>query len=199
MSQESTPIAKKDKSTNEKFDEVTDKWVKLTVKAFNLKSVKEAFRPILPKEGMEELENAHIQAQDFIDTELRNKLQEINEKYQLNEKMQHLDNLMKEAKDRPPIEKRVLPTPEQIARSMIYESKEKERIRLQEEFNTLKAENDLLLQQLIEKKRELRGEIEIINETLEDAEKTFDIAFTLPLNDMTELSYRIDTTKHRPI
>ncbi|KAG1453796.1 hypothetical protein G6F46_005395 [Rhizopus delemar] len=195
MSQESTPIAKKDKSTNEKFDEVTDKWVKLTVKTFNLKSVKEAFRPILPKEGMEELENAHIQAQDFIDTELRNKLQEIKEKYQLNEKMQHLDNLMKEAKDRPPIEKRVLPTPEQIARSMIYESKEKERTRLQEEFNTLKAENDLLLQQLIEKKRELRGEIEIINETLEDTEKTFDIAFTLPLNDMTELSYRIDTTK----
>jgi uncharacterized protein (UPF0332 family) len=35
----------------------------------------------------------------------------------------------------------------------------------------LKAENDLLLQQLVEKKRELRGEIEIINETLEDAEK----------------------------
>lgn len=181
------------KPTLQKFDEITNKWVNLTVQAFNLESMKEDFRQVLPKEGIDELENAHVQAQDFIDAELRGKLQETKEKYQLNKKMQHLDLLIKEAKDRPPVERSILPTADRVVRSVLYEAQEKKKTRLQEELQTLEAENSLLIEQLTQKKKELKDEFKDINETLEDAEKALEIVFDIPIDDAIEMSIRLDT------
>ncbi|CAO3700134.1 unnamed protein product [Rhizopus stolonifer] len=108
--------------------------------------------------------------------------------------MQHLDLLIKEAKDRPPVERSILPTADRVVRSVLYEAQEKKKIRLQEELQALEAENSLLIEQLTQKKKELKDEFKDINGTLEDVEKALEIVFDIPIDDAIEMSIRLDTT-----
>ncbi|CEG79731.1 hypothetical protein RMATCC62417_14160 [Rhizopus microsporus] len=60
-----------DKTTRDKFDELTNKWIESSIKAFDLHLLKRSLEKLLTEESMEELENAHSQAQDFMTNELR--------------------------------------------------------------------------------------------------------------------------------
>ncbi|KAI9283296.1 hypothetical protein BY458DRAFT_496108 [Sporodiniella umbellata] len=179
------------KPTVEKFNEVTNKWINLTVKSFNLESIKKNFQHVLPNESVDELENAYIQAHDYVDTELRTKVEEVKEKYNLNEKLQYFDRLIAEAKDRSPVEKRFRPTSKQFFGSILCDAQEKKKNQLQKEFQNLKAENELLTEELLLKKKELKEEIESIHTELQDAKKAFDLASDMS-SDMVELSNRLD-------
>ncbi|KAG1171470.1 hypothetical protein G6F70_006920 [Rhizopus microsporus] len=180
-----------DKTTRDKFDELTNKWIESSIKAFDLNLLKRSLEKLLTEESMEELENAHSQAQDFMANELRNKTQELRAKYQLNEQMERFDELIKNAKNKPPIEKRVLPAPEQIVNSIIHEAKENELVRLQQEYDDIKAKNSELMDQLIIQKKEFRDQIQHIQDTINETERGCEVASNIPVSEMIELTEKM--------
>ncbi|RCH94991.1 hypothetical protein CU097_011826 [Rhizopus azygosporus] len=185
-----------DKTTRDKFDELTNKWIESSIKAFDLNLLKRSLEKLLTEESMEELENAHSQAQDFMTNELRNKMQELRTKYRLNEQMERFDELIKNAKNKPPIEKRVLPAPEQIVSSIIHEAKENELMRLQQEYDDIKAKNCELMDQLIIQKKEFRDQIQHIQDTINEAERGCEVASNIPVSEMIELTEKMKHLKN---
>ncbi|CEI91127.1 hypothetical protein RMCBS344292_05427 [Rhizopus microsporus] len=170
-----------DKTTRDKFDELTNKWIESSIKAFDLNLLKRSLEKLLTEESMEELENAHSQAQDFMTNELR----ELRTKYQLNEQMERFDELIKNAKNKPPIEK-----------SIIHEAKENELMRLQQEYDDIKAKNCELMDQLIIQKKEFRDQIQHIQDTINETERGCEVASNIPVSEMIELTEKMKHLKN---
>ncbi|CAO3681814.1 unnamed protein product [Rhizopus microsporus] len=105
--------------------------------------------------------------------------------------MERFDELIKNAKNKPPIEKRVLPAPEQIVNSIIHEAKENELVRLQQEYDDIKAKNSELMDQLIIQKKEFRDQIQHIQDTINETERGCEVASNIPVSEMIELTEKM--------
>lgn len=183
-----------DKSIRANFENLTKKWMARSIDIISIERLYDAYLPIVP-DLEEEIREAHAQGLVFMEKELKEVIDGYVEEKDLNSKMDELDTLIKEAKSKPRVEKRLVPTPEQVLRGVLCKAKEKETEVLLKELDNIKNENKLLMEKLSLLRNDLTSKRADITRDLEKFKAATTIACTIPVEKLIETMNELDLTK----
>ncbi|KAI8090963.1 uncharacterized protein B0P05DRAFT_528196 [Gilbertella persicaria] len=160
-------------SSNEKrqtaveFDRLSDKWTELCFKVIELPRLLKILQPVVP-DLEKEIKGLHKQGREYMEQELKTGVQSILETHDLVQKHNTMDRLVHEAKQRPPVQHQILPSPAQVKQGVMNKAKMMKIEQLQNMLDDLTQQNYELMNEIGLGQERKAAKITKLNEIMDE-------------------------------
>ncbi|KAL1928205.1 hypothetical protein VTP01DRAFT_3121 [Rhizomucor pusillus] len=194
--QSSTDPSSVEKETRRahKLDTLHEKFTKHLLHQLNYNAFKETLGEICD-EHHEDFKCAHIQIRDYLQEQMKKHYERVKAEYNVAESFKTLDHNIELARSDPQrARQRTVPTPEQVIRSIRVKEKLKLLERLRKTEADVKEENSKLMNEIMEKDKELEQTMEDISADISQFEEAARIANSIDVQQMEQTIRYLDSS-----